>query len=112
MSAEDLFSRRQMVAMGAGAAGYAMSSISTSAQTAMGGHGSGSDARPTSAPFEDPKTKYPKPPYPSQEQPWPGLASKMHPRPDHGAVTRMIPSCRAQCTSMGISRSISSTILV
>ena len=24
----------------------------------------------------DPKTKYPKPPYKKQEQPWPGLASK------------------------------------
>jgi NAD(P)-dependent dehydrogenase (short-subunit alcohol dehydrogenase family) len=27
---------------------------------------------------------YPKPPYPVQRQPWPGLASKMTPRPDHG----------------------------
>lgn len=32
----------------------------------------------------DPTTKYPKPPFESQSQPWPGLASKMHPRPDHG----------------------------
>ncbi|MBV8531514.1 MAG: SDR family oxidoreductase [Candidatus Eremiobacteraeota bacterium] len=28
--------------------------------------------------------EYPKPPYPDQTQPWPGLASKMTPRPDHG----------------------------
>ncbi len=27
---------------------------------------------------------YPKPPFPVQRQPWPGLASKMSPRPDHG----------------------------
>ena len=27
---------------------------------------------------------YPKPPFPVQQQPWPGLASKMTPRPDHG----------------------------
>lgn len=27
---------------------------------------------------------YPKPPYPEQSQPWPGLASRMTPRPDHG----------------------------
>ena len=27
---------------------------------------------------------YPKPPFPNQRQPWPGLASKMQPRPDHG----------------------------
>ena len=33
---------------------------------------------------EDPKTKYPKPPFKEQSQPWPGLASKMDPRPDHG----------------------------
>ncbi len=34
--------------------------------------------------LEDPTTKYPKPPFKSQSQPWPGLASKMDPRPDHG----------------------------
>jgi NAD(P)-dependent dehydrogenase (short-subunit alcohol dehydrogenase family) len=34
--------------------------------------------------LQDPTTKYPKPPFKSQLQPWPGLASKMEPRPDHG----------------------------
>jgi NAD(P)-dependent dehydrogenase (short-subunit alcohol dehydrogenase family) len=34
--------------------------------------------------LEDPTGKYPKPPFKSQSQPWPGLASKMDPRPDHG----------------------------
>jgi NAD(P)-dependent dehydrogenase (short-subunit alcohol dehydrogenase family) len=34
--------------------------------------------------LEDPTTKYPKPPFKSQSQPWPGLAGKMEPRPDHG----------------------------
>ncbi|MGI8437205.1 MAG: SDR family oxidoreductase [Chthoniobacterales bacterium] len=34
--------------------------------------------------LQDPQTKYPKPPFKGQEQPWPGLASKMEPRPDHG----------------------------
>src|SRR3984885_4638828 len=33
---------------------------------------------------EDPTSKYPKPPFPEQHQPWPGLACKMQPRPDHG----------------------------
>ena len=28
--------------------------------------------------------EYPKPPYPKQTQPMPGLTSKMDPRPDHG----------------------------
>jgi len=35
-------------------------------------------------PLEDPLLKYPKPPFPEQHQAWPGLASKMQPRPDHG----------------------------
>jgi NAD(P)-dependent dehydrogenase (short-subunit alcohol dehydrogenase family) len=39
---------------------------------------------PPTQPLQDPRTKYPTPPYPSQSQPWPGLASKMSPRPDHG----------------------------
>ncbi|MBD1395262.1 SDR family oxidoreductase [Mucilaginibacter sp. ZB1P21] len=34
--------------------------------------------------LEDPKTKYPQPPFKSQSQPWPGLAGKMDPAPDHG----------------------------
>jgi NAD(P)-dependent dehydrogenase (short-subunit alcohol dehydrogenase family) len=33
---------------------------------------------------ENPATKYPKPPFPKQQQSWPGLASKMDPQPDHG----------------------------
>jgi NAD(P)-dependent dehydrogenase (short-subunit alcohol dehydrogenase family) len=32
----------------------------------------------------NPVDKYPKPPFPRQSQPWPGLAGKMEPRPDHG----------------------------
>jgi NAD(P)-dependent dehydrogenase (short-subunit alcohol dehydrogenase family) len=30
---------------------------------------------------------YPAPPYPTEMQPWPGLASKMNPRPDHGETS-------------------------
>jgi NAD(P)-dependent dehydrogenase (short-subunit alcohol dehydrogenase family) len=33
---------------------------------------------------QDPTTKYPSPPFPRQQQEWPGLASQMNPRPDHG----------------------------
>lgn len=32
----------------------------------------------------NPATEYPRPPLPKQQQDWPGLASKMTPRPDHG----------------------------
>jgi NAD(P)-dependent dehydrogenase (short-subunit alcohol dehydrogenase family) len=34
--------------------------------------------------LEDPTTKYVRPPFKEQKQEWPGLVSKMDPRPDHG----------------------------
>jgi NAD(P)-dependent dehydrogenase (short-subunit alcohol dehydrogenase family) len=34
--------------------------------------------------LRDPRSVYPKPPYRKQHQMWPGLASMMHPPPDHG----------------------------
>jgi NAD(P)-dependent dehydrogenase (short-subunit alcohol dehydrogenase family) len=37
--------------------------------------------------MEDPRSKYPKPPFKEQSQPWPGLAQKMTPRPDHGETS-------------------------
>lgn len=37
--------------------------------------------------LKDPTTKYPKPPFNAQSQPWPGLAGKMDPRPDHGETS-------------------------
>jgi NAD(P)-dependent dehydrogenase (short-subunit alcohol dehydrogenase family) len=43
-----------------------------------------SATQPAAAPLVNPQEKYPKPPFPRQEQEWPGLASKMQPRPDHG----------------------------
>lgn len=42
------------------------------------------DNNPPRIDLEDPTTKYPKPPFKPQTQPWPALASKMDPRPDHG----------------------------
>lgn len=38
-------------------------------------------------PLQDPRTKYVRPPFKNQTQPWPALASKMSPRPDHGETT-------------------------
>src|SRR3569832_362313 len=35
----------------------------------------------------DPTSRYPKPPFKRQSQPWPGLASQMDPRPDHGETS-------------------------
>src|SRR5450755_4726453 len=37
--------------------------------------------------LQNPADKYPKPPYKKQSQPWPGLASRMDPRPDHGETS-------------------------
>src|SRR3977135_3222459 len=37
--------------------------------------------------LRNPVDKYPKPPYKKQSQPWPGLAGKMDPRPDHGETS-------------------------
>ena len=68
------FSRPQI--MSAGGVGLAAAASPTFAQT----------ANPSPAPeeLEDPRGKYPKPPFRRQSQPWPGLASRMDPRPDHG----------------------------
>jgi hypothetical protein len=81
MSGENPFSRRDLVKyLGAGLAGAALTESLSGAQAQ-------SAAQSTAAPFVDPTSKYPKPPYPGQSQPWPGLASKMNPRPDHGETS-------------------------
>ena len=46
--------------------------------------GQSSTSGSTAQPVQDPTSKYPKPPYNFTKQPWPGLASKMVPPPDHG----------------------------
>jgi NAD(P)-dependent dehydrogenase (short-subunit alcohol dehydrogenase family) len=38
-------------------------------------------------PMQDPRNAYPRPPFPPQSIPWPGLTSQMTPRPDHGEST-------------------------
>jgi NAD(P)-dependent dehydrogenase (short-subunit alcohol dehydrogenase family) len=37
--------------------------------------------------MQDPREQYPKPPFPRQPQPAPGLATKMEPTPDHGETS-------------------------
>jgi NAD(P)-dependent dehydrogenase (short-subunit alcohol dehydrogenase family) len=46
-----------------------------------------SQANEESPGLRDPQDKYPKPPFERQSQKWPGLASRMNPRPDHGETT-------------------------
>lgn len=50
---------------------------------AAAANGVGADG-PQAVPLTDPREGFPKPPFQEQSQPWPGLAGKMHPRPDHG----------------------------
>jgi hypothetical protein len=66
------YTRRDLVG---GAVGIGMSAGSIPAAAS---------AQLIAMPLVDPTTKYPKPPFPDQKQPWPGLASKMDPKPDHG----------------------------
>jgi NAD(P)-dependent dehydrogenase (short-subunit alcohol dehydrogenase family) len=81
MKEENKLSRRQVIGgLGAGLAAVAVSP----AFAAQGLSGSEYSLAPA---LEDPTTKYPKPPFKSQSQPWPGLVSKMDPRPDHGETS-------------------------
>jgi NAD(P)-dependent dehydrogenase (short-subunit alcohol dehydrogenase family) len=66
---------------------HAIAVLGTGVALASGGKvlaGDNGYAMTASTPLEDPVGKYPKPPFQEQSQPWPGLASKMVPVPDHG----------------------------
>jgi NAD(P)-dependent dehydrogenase (short-subunit alcohol dehydrogenase family) len=56
------------------------------AAVATAGSAQGSGTAPAGG-KTDPRSKYPKPPFKPQSQPWPGLASRMEPRPDHGETS-------------------------
>lgn len=56
-------------------------SSAPSGQTGRAGAGGNTPATPG---LKNPLEGYPKPPFKEQTQPWPGLTSKMEPRPDHG----------------------------
>ncbi len=74
---KDTMSRREALAgMGAVLATVAVNPV-------LAGETGGADDFSANIP-EDPTTKYPRPPFKGQSQPWPGLAGKMDPKPDHG----------------------------
>jgi NAD(P)-dependent dehydrogenase (short-subunit alcohol dehydrogenase family) len=78
MNENDKISRRQVIGgLGAGIAAVAVS-------PAFAAHEMFDPTGEGSLKLDDPTTKYPKPPFKEQSQPWPGLAGKMEPRPDHG----------------------------
>lgn len=73
------FSRRQLLSgLGAGLAVAAVAPV-LGAEAAA--------APPAAVPLTNPTTKYPRPPFKGQSQPFPGLASQMDPRPDHGETS-------------------------
>ncbi len=75
MKIDNKISRRQVIGgLGAGLATVAVSPV----------FGAGTIAGDTAQEVQDPRTKYPKPPFKGQSQPWPGLAGQMDPKPDHG----------------------------
>jgi hypothetical protein len=45
------------------------------------------DTAASSVKIDDPRSKYPKPPFREQTQSWPGLATKMDPKPDYGETS-------------------------
>ena len=58
--------------------------LAGSVGSAMAVGNSQKDSEKMTTSIQDPVSKYPKPPFDRQSQPWPGLAGKMNPRPDHG----------------------------
>lgn len=67
--------------------GLAVGLTSVVAAPAMAAGGSNLSADAGTAELEDPRNKYPKPPFQEQKQEWPGLAGKMTPKPDHGETS-------------------------
>ena len=78
MIQENKIARRKVIAgIGAGLPAMAVNPAFADQNNPYSGAASPQD-------LEDPTTKYPKPPFEPQSQPWPGLAGKMNPQPDHG----------------------------
>jgi NAD(P)-dependent dehydrogenase (short-subunit alcohol dehydrogenase family) len=85
MNDKDKLSRRQM--LGGVTTGLAVAAIASPA-SAQGQNGAQQACTPKPlAAMRDPQGIYPKPPFARQSQPWPGLASQMQPRPDHGETS-------------------------
>lgn len=82
MNIEDKMSRRKVIGgIGAGLATVAVAPVLGATEPAFASTGS------TGQQIQDPRNKYPKPPFKGQSQPWPGLAAEMDPKPDHGETS-------------------------
>lgn len=81
MKEESKVSRRKVIGgLGAGLAAAVVAPV-------LSAQGSPHAGYPGPEKLQDPTSKYPKPPFKGQLQPWPGLASQMDPRPDHGETS-------------------------
>jgi NAD(P)-dependent dehydrogenase (short-subunit alcohol dehydrogenase family) len=81
MNEENKISRRKVIGgLGVGVAAMMAAPVFSASGSTAGGSSA-------ALPLEDPTTKYPKPPFKEQSQPWPGLAGKMDPKPDHGETS-------------------------
>lgn len=81
MNEENKISRRKVIGgLGVGIAAMAASPVFGASGNTVGGN-------TAAAGLEDPRTKYPKPPFKEQSQPWPGLSGKMDPKPDNGETS-------------------------
>ena len=78
----DTFNPTRRVMVGAAATGLLGAAVGSAGAQQQGG-----SADAPTVPLKDPTEAYPKPPFPKQQQPWPGLCSKMTPRPDHGETS-------------------------
>jgi NAD(P)-dependent dehydrogenase (short-subunit alcohol dehydrogenase family) len=77
MNNENLISRRKAI----GGMGVTLAAVAVSRSFA---DDTSTNEEAGTVMMQNPLTKYPKPPFDSRLQPWPGLASKMNPVPDHG----------------------------
>lgn len=81
MIEENKMSRRKALGgLGLGIAAIAANPVFAASGNSVGGASNGLS-------LADPTTKYPKPPFKEQSQPWPGLSSKMDPKPDNGETS-------------------------
>jgi NAD(P)-dependent dehydrogenase (short-subunit alcohol dehydrogenase family) len=82
MNDKDKQNRRILIGgLGAGFAATAITPVFAADGTEAGMAGVAGPA------LQDPTSKYPKPPFKGQSQPWPGLAGQMDPKPDHGETS-------------------------
>ncbi len=79
--------RRNVMTVATLGAAAAAASAATSAGAQAQGQTPGQAPAQARGGMQDPRNKYAKPPFPPQQQPWPGLAGQMSPRPDHGETS-------------------------